>query len=91
MQSEINWIKTALDGKVKPANDLDSDHIKSLVYESSLKPHLLLLCNDSRELEYFKYRLDDPVVKDRRAQNTVAYLQEQLLSVRSDIKEERQC
>lgn len=67
MQAEDDQIKTSLDGEVQPANDVDSELIRSLISVESLKRQLQLRSEDIQEVEDLKYRLDGAEIKKHQA------------------------
>lgn len=75
---------------MKRAEGHDSERVMLQVLEKRLKSPLELSSEDGQEVEDFNYRSDGAVAKERRSENMLTSLREQLLSVRSDSYKYRQ-
>lgn len=90
MKSKIYSIQASLNDTVKRAKVLDSDRVKLLVYEKTVKRQLQIRSADNRDVEGSNYMLNSSAAKNRRSVTRITSLWEQLLSVWSNIDKYRQ-
>lgn len=83
--SKIDQISTSLEGATKRSNNSGSEHVKVLIFESSVRREPQLRLKDTQEVKILKYRLDGSVTEERRAQKTIGSVQRPVLAIRSDI------
>lgn len=73
MKARFDTIQASLDDEMKRAKALDSELVKLLVFEKSLKQKLQSRSDNRQKVENLKYRLDDAVAKECRSETIITF------------------